>query len=98
MRVLSFALRGDVSPAIGRLVGDRIRLETFEPSDVDDEDNRAANFDFEVFRHVEQTRLQGGRVWDRDLGPAAARASQDPKHRLNLIVFDADQETGVAST
>src|SRR4051794_18503752 len=34
--------------------------ESFEAGDVDDEDDRSTNLNLEVFRHVEQTWLQGG--------------------------------------
>src|SRR5215216_433431 len=66
-------------------------LKSFEPSDVDDEHDRAADFDLEVFRHVKQSRLQGGGVRNRYLGPAAACAPQDPQHRLYLLILDTDQ-------
>ena len=69
-------------------------LETFEPSDVDHEHDRAADLDLEVFRHVEQTWLQSGRYGP--LPAAAACTPQDPQHRLYLIVFDTDKKAGIA--
>ena len=69
---------------------------SFEPVDVHHENNRAANLDFDVFGEVEQAWLEGRGIGNGNLGAAPAGPFEDAHDRVDVLVLDADQETGIA--
>src|SRR4051812_10699553 len=96
-----FGANGKAKPALRSRRADLCvagQLESFEAGNFDDEDDRPAYLDLEIFWHVEQTRLQSGRVGHRNLGTPATGTPKIADHVWHLIVFDADEQAGVPRT
>ena len=68
------------------------RSEPLEALDVDDEDDRAADLDLEVFGHVEQPGLERRGIGHGDLGPAG----EWTVHRGHQLLEDIEEEIRTA--
>jgi hypothetical protein len=67
-----------------------------EAHDVVDHEDRSANLDFEVFRHIEQAWFESRGIGDGHLLSATAGAAYDGGDLGNLMIFNADHEAAVA--
>jgi hypothetical protein len=73
-------------------------VDTLETTDVQDEDYRSTDFDFEVLSQVHEAWFQRWRVWNRDLSSPVTDRPDDPEDIGNLVIVDSDEQTRISGT
>src|SRR6476661_10004963 len=95
-RAIGSTVSRSIRSTIDGMDSPREGLEALEAVDVHHEDDRAADLDFDVFGEIEQARLERRGIGHGHLGPAPAGPFEDAHDRVDVLVLDADQQTGIA--
>ena len=66
--------------------------------DIQHEDNGAANLDFEIFSQIQETRFEGWRIGNRDLGSTFANGANRFNDPLDVMIFYPDNEACIAGS